>query len=78
MFVQNDVSYSRLSLCCFSLQVIGHFDGCKADLVVCDGAPDGKRLCVFVVTIFFWTTPFTAFQVITYVPKFVVFDVILQ
>jgi hypothetical protein len=26
-------------LCC---QVIRHFDGCKADLVVCDGAPDGK------------------------------------
>lgn len=23
-------------------QVIRHFDGCKADLVVCDGAPDGK------------------------------------
>lgn len=22
-------------------QVIRHFDGCKADLVVCDGAPDG-------------------------------------
>lgn len=27
-------------LCFF--QVIRHFDGCKADLVVCDGAPDGK------------------------------------
>lgn len=26
-----------------SIQVIGHFDGCKADLVVCDGAPDGKE-----------------------------------
>jgi tRNA (cytidine32/guanosine34-2'-O)-methyltransferase len=26
-------------MCC---QVIRHFDGCKADLVVCDGAPDGK------------------------------------
>lgn len=25
-------------------QVIRHFDGCKADLVVCDGAPDGKKL----------------------------------
>lgn len=24
------------------LQVIRHFDGCKADIVVCDGAPDGK------------------------------------
>lgn len=24
------------------LQVIKHFDGCKADLVVCDGAPDGR------------------------------------
>jgi hypothetical protein len=24
------------------LQVIRHFDGSKADLVVCDGAPDGK------------------------------------
>ncbi|MCI64262.1 hypothetical protein A2U01_0085520, partial [Trifolium medium] len=23
--------------------VIRHFDGCKADLVVCDGAPDGKE-----------------------------------
>ncbi|RWV98578.1 hypothetical protein GW17_00038562, partial [Ensete ventricosum] len=23
--------------------VIRHFDGCKADLVVCDGAPDGKK-----------------------------------
>lgn len=26
------------------LQVIRHFDGCKADLVVCDGAPDGKTI----------------------------------
>jgi hypothetical protein len=26
-----------------SIQVIRHFDGCKADLVVCDGAPDGKE-----------------------------------
>lgn len=26
----------------FFLKVIRHFDGCKADLVVCDGAPDGK------------------------------------
>lgn len=25
----------------FFCQVIRHFDGCKADLVVCDGAPDG-------------------------------------
>lgn len=23
------------------VKVIRHFDGCKADLVVCDGAPDG-------------------------------------
>mgnify|MGYP000040533425 CR=1 FL=1 len=27
----------HLNIC----QVIKHFDGCKADLVVCDGAPDG-------------------------------------
>jgi hypothetical protein len=26
-----------------SIQVIRHLDGCKADLVVCDGAPDGKE-----------------------------------
>ena len=26
------------------LQVIRHFEGCKADLVVCDGAPDGKTM----------------------------------
>lgn len=25
------------------IQVIRHFDGCKADLVVCDGAPDGMQ-----------------------------------
>lgn len=29
------------------LQVIRHFEGCKADLVVCDGAPDGK-IMVFI------------------------------
>lgn len=27
----------------FRLKVIRHFDGCKADLVVCDGAPDGEH-----------------------------------
>lgn len=27
----------------YFIQVIRHFDGCKADLVVCDGAPDGKE-----------------------------------
>ena len=27
----------------FHFQVIRHFDGCKADLVVCDGAPDGRE-----------------------------------
>ena len=32
------------------LQVIRHFEGCKADLVVCDGAPDGKTM----VFIFFF------------------------
>lgn len=37
----------------FSLfQVIRHFDGCKADLVVCDGAPDGKTAFT-VLTLFF-------------------------
>lgn len=25
-------------------EIIGHFEGEKADLVVCDGAPDGKCL----------------------------------
>jgi len=29
------------------IQVIRHFDGCKADLVVCDGAPDGKENAQF-------------------------------
>ena len=24
-------------------KIIGHFEGCYADLVVCDGAPDGKK-----------------------------------
>ncbi len=24
-------------------QVLAHFDGCPADLIVCDGAPDGTR-----------------------------------
>lgn len=31
------------------LKVIRHFDGCKADLVVCDGAPDGKAVVVIVL-----------------------------
>lgn len=33
------------------LQVIRHFEGCKADLVVCDGAPDGKTM---VLILFFF------------------------
>jgi len=27
-------------------QVIAHFDGSHADLVVCDGAPDGELRCL--------------------------------
>lgn len=34
------------------LQVIRHFEGCKADLVVCDGAPDGKTM-VLILFFFF-------------------------
>lgn len=28
--------------------IIAHFDNMQADLVVCDGAPDGTFLCLFI------------------------------
>ena len=28
-----------------ALEIIGHFEGHPADLVVCDGAPDGMFVC---------------------------------
>jgi tRNA (cytidine32/guanosine34-2'-O)-methyltransferase len=34
-----------------ALEIISHFDGDLAQLVVCDGAPDG--ICSFPIT-FFW------------------------
>jgi tRNA (cytidine32/guanosine34-2'-O)-methyltransferase len=37
--VQGDITNARTAEV-----VIRHFDGCKADLVVCDGAPDGKTV----------------------------------
>lgn len=37
----------------FLLKVIRHFDGCKADLVVCDGAPDGKAVVIVLFTVQF-------------------------
>ncbi|CAN1134423.1 Putative tRNA (cytidine(32)/guanosine(34)-2'-O)-methyltransferase [Linum perenne] len=42
--VQGDITNARTAEV-----VIRHFDGCKADLVVCDGAPDGNQLyyCLF-------------------------------
>ena len=29
-------------------EIIGHFEGEEADLVVCDGAPDGRRNKLFI------------------------------
>lgn len=39
-------------------EIIGHFEGQHADLVICDGAPDGKNVhlsflkCLLFVTLF--------------------------
>lgn len=37
-------------------QIIAHFDNTRADLVVCDGAPDGMHLSsfIFVFSRFIW------------------------
>ncbi|KAF8772135.1 hypothetical protein HU200_006131 [Digitaria exilis] len=42
--VQGDITNARTAEV-----VIRHFDGCKADLVVCDGAPDGCICLLFLV-----------------------------
>lgn len=50
------VCYHGLPFCLAFLKVIRHFDGCKADLVVCDGAPDGKKVvAVSVLTSIFFS-----------------------
>lgn len=46
MWIYSAISY----LCLLHLQVIRHFDGCKADLVVCDGAPDGKAMFYYITS----------------------------
>ena len=45
------MAYLFLGVFFFPLKVIRHFDGCKADLVVCDGAPDGKTLVIGLFTV---------------------------
>ena len=52
VFVSIAYPLSFSFLICFFSKVIIHFDGSKADLVVCDGAPDGITFC-FTLHFFF-------------------------
>lgn len=50
----------------FFLKVIRHFDGCKADLVVCDGAPDGKTVDTVSVS------PFNVYNMLSNITAFTI------